>query len=138
MSTIVPLPPLEQALVDAEVPVKTCATCTYIRGQRLDTWKAKEWECFKTNSVIDPVSGLKSYSKCYDCRSTTDSCGPSGRWYEEYVQIARTETETKGEEVIFHVTDLEASRKAATAIIENRKKARAAQQGLSGIKAEEL
>lgn len=113
--------------------IKFCKDCKHLLGVRHNLDRAADnWTCVHPNNVIetkeqlDLVTGELHYIRTYQegslyvlrNRETPEFCGPSGKWYEEYIKPVYQPAPTIGgkeaiELDIFGSTELEANRKAA-------------------------
>ena|SRR5712691_1055284 len=69
---------------------KFCIKCSHLLGNRSYPENWKIWRCSKTQAVngTNLVTGETIYSAafCDNVRQNESTCGPEGKWYEEYIK----------------------------------------------------
>jgi len=74
--------------------LRFCRDCKHLLGNRSYPDNTDNWRCHAEGNLnassYDLVSGKKLLSfvekDCYAARDNPNSCGQTGRWYEEYIK----------------------------------------------------
>src|SRR6267143_5015237 len=79
---------LEAIVNDMKEEQKFCIKCTHLLGNRSYPENWEGWKCSKTKQEagINLVNGDMIFvdAYCDKVRQNQESCGPEGKWYEEY------------------------------------------------------
>jgi len=78
------MPELKLLPIDSPEPIRSCATCTSLRGRRSYASEEERWSCFKAPIGINPIDGRKVYYLCAYERSEAGSCMLEGKNWELY------------------------------------------------------
>lgn len=84
------LPILSEILETPEKELKFCSKCSFLLGNRnfIEYWE--DWRCnkFREPNGFNLVTGEEIFpeSYCKDLRNSDTTCGPEGKWYEEYIK----------------------------------------------------
>lgn len=102
-------PPTEQDHADSIMPPmlevvppepKFCINCKHLLGVRYQTHDFPKWRCLHPNNLTrndkkrNLVTGIEEYIRVFKeesieamrYRETPEFCGPTGKWYEEYIK----------------------------------------------------